>query len=143
MKYREIANYKYQLMEELTYPVSWPDSLNPSDDDFVFVKDGKLILREHYAWDGSTVPAKGLFAVVGWNADKFCNKASVIHDALYQLMRAGRLDRNHKNFADRLYRSLCISGGMSRWQADLRFWALQKFGSLKYQALTPKILEMR
>ncbi len=141
MKYREIGKYKYQLAERLIHKVGLPDAIGLSGD-FVRIENSELILRKYYAWDGSTVPMKKWLKIVGWKSDKFCKKASVIHDALYQLMRAGLLDKDYKDIADQLYRGLCVKGGMSKWQANLRYWALNKFGSLKYKAMTPEIFEV-
>lgn len=141
MKYREIKPYKFQLWETEKHKVVLPDTISPPGD-FVRIEDQELIIRKYYAWDGSTIPAKNLFRIFGWNSDKFCKIASLVHDALYQLMRAELLDREYKDYADQLYRDLCIKGGMSNWQANLRYWALKKFGSLKYQDMAIEILEV-
>ena len=142
MKYREVIHYKYELMEAFTIKVDLPDTPQRSIDEFVFVRDGDLILSKYYAWDGSTIPMKGLFGIIGWNSDKFCKIASLVHDALYQLMKAELLDRKYKDYADRFYQFLCKEGGMPDWQANLRYWALKNFGSLKYQDMTPEIFEV-
>ena len=125
MKYRNIVNYKYELMEATKFKVLLPNTDETTP--FVHILNGSLFIQKHYAWDGSSIPMKGLWGWV-WNSDKHCKIASVVHDALCQLIRAGRLPLLHREYADGLYRDMCIEGGMSLWQAKMRYWCLRKFG---------------
>jgi Protein of unknown function (DUF1353) len=46
-------------------------------------------------------------------------RGSLVHDALYQLMRERHLDKEtHREFADRLLQAMCKEDGMT----DLRAW---------------------
>jgi hypothetical protein len=62
--------------------------------------DGKLIISERYSWDGPSGPAPDL---------KCLMRGSMVHDALYQLIRKGKIDPWEKYKADRLLREMCIT----------------------------------
>jgi len=49
-------------------------------------------------------------------------RGSLVHDALYQLMREGALPIVYREEADRLLRRICIEDGMSRLRAA---WVLR------------------
>lgn len=107
--YRELRHYKYQLMED--YEDTVP--LRPAADivlQFLALHaDGRLFVRRGYAWDGPSGPT--------FDTRDFM-RGSLVHDALYQLMRLGRLDwRIHREAADDLLRQMCIADGMPRWRA--------------------------
>ena len=63
----------------------------------------------------------------GWKVDKYCKDASLVHDALCQLIRIDRLDKVWKLDVDRLYKQLCLKFGMKEYQAEWRFKVLRKF----------------
>ena len=56
-------------------------------------------------------------------------RASLVHDALYQLMRNKELNaRTHRKTADGLFRDICKDDGVSSFRADVYYRALRKFG---------------
>ena len=122
IKYR--AGYKYQLAE--TYQVAVP--IFPSEpiaSEFISLgRDGALTIAKGYAWNGPSGPAADT---------KNFMRGSLVHDALYQLMREGRLDaalwRDH---ADVLLRDMCVEDGMSKIRAWWVYTALQRFGSVAF-----------
>lgn len=80
---------------------------------------GRLEIFEHYIWDGPSGPAIDT---------KTFMRGSLVHDALYQLMREGRLDRKHRKYADQLLRKICIEDGMAKWRAWYVYHAVRMFG---------------
>lgn len=114
------AGYKYQILEE--YSVEIP--IKPDSDivtDYVTLSTaGIIIIKKGYAWDGPSGPTK--------DTPDFM-RGSLVHDALYQLMRNGHLDKNtYRKFADSLLRDMCREDGMgrtwSRWvYISVRLWA--------------------
>ena len=70
--------------------------------------DGVLWLRAGYAWDGASGPAI--------DTRNFM-RASLVHDALYQLMREGHLEQRWREAADRELVRICKEAGM---------WALRR-----------------
>lgn len=95
---------------------------------YISLENGELGIRNSYCWDGSSVPFKKVWKVFGWDSDKYCKVASLVHDALCQLIRLGLLPMRHKKYVDELYRRMCIAGGMGKKQANMRYWFLRKFG---------------
>ncbi len=90
--------------------------------------DGFLTVLENYCWDGST-------AVPDTSG---CMFASLVHDALYQMMRLeygisqekmGAMKRSEfREKADWLYYAFCVANGMWRPRAWLRWKGVRLFG---------------
>ncbi len=103
--------YKYQLRK----PCWTHTRIRPSEpvvSDFMsLTKSGLLAIEPGYAWDGPSGPAIDT---------KNFMRGSLIHDALYQLMREGKLDQSWRMAADQEMRRICLEDGMSRIRA---FWA--------------------
>lgn len=76
-------------------------------------KAGVLWIREGYCWDGPSGPSVDT---------KSFMRASLVHDALYQLMREGHLPLHLRGAADDLLQQHCREDGMS-W---LRSWYVRK-----------------
>ncbi|MBS3964078.1 MAG: hypothetical protein KGZ80_06210 [Methylomonas sp.] len=115
------GGYKYQLKQHYSLPQSaiLPD--RPVDTAFIALDaSGVLLIRAGYAWDGPSGPTIDT---------KNFMRGSLVHDALYQLMREGHLDLvAHRDPADRLLQTLCIEDGMSRIRAWWVYEAVKRFG---------------
>jgi len=91
------------------------------DTDFIRLdKTGKLTIVAGYAWDGPSGPV----------VDRKENmRASLVHDALYQLMRNRKLTaRRHKDKADKLFKKICIEDGVSKRTAYIFYLGLKLGG---------------
>lgn len=86
---------------------------------WVAIRSGRLIIRYGYAWDGASGPTFDTHTVM---------RASLEHDALYQLMRDGLLDQRYKAFADNRLEQCMIEDGASRIRARIWERALSIFG---------------
>lgn len=84
---------------------------------FALESDGTLSIFPGYAWDGSTKVAD----------TKSTQIASVVHDALCQMVQEGMLDKKWKEEINRIYYNLSKKGGMSRFRAALRFLGIEIF----------------
>jgi len=85
---------------------------------YIKLENGDLTVAKYYSWDGASgVPD---------NPDNM--RASCLHDALYQLMRLGLLDRKYKDVADQLFRRICLQDGMKKNWADFMYDMLRDFG---------------
>ena len=120
VKIKYTAGYKYQLNED--YTVATPIVPQQAIDTH-FIKltmDGVLTVRADYAWDGPSGPTI--------DTPDFM-RGSLVHDALYQLMRERHLDYQvHRKPADRLLRALCIEDGMKELRANAVYDGVRIFG---------------
>jgi hypothetical protein len=130
--YRKRKKYtKYQLLE----PYSLRIGIKPDQDiGHAFVSlspDGTLRVNERYAWDGPSGPAL--------DTRNFM-RGSLVHDALYQLMRLSLLDyRMYRKHADRIMREVCRKDGMNPFRAWYTYWAVRIFAEASARPQQEKI----
>jgi hypothetical protein len=113
IKYR--GGYKYQLAESYSILTAIKD-LDAVNIDHGFISltpSGVLTVKKGYAWDGPSGPTIDT---------KNFMRGSLIHDALYQLMRERLLDVGWRETADNELRRICREDGMS-W---VRAWWVYK-----------------
>jgi len=118
IRYR--AEYKYQLANDYRIIISIKPKSN-IDTDFISLDlHGNLLVKKGYAWDGPSGP------VIDTDENM---RASLVHDALYQLMRNEYLvTRTHRKAADQLFKDICKEDGVSNLRASVYYKALRKFG---------------
>jgi hypothetical protein len=114
------GGYKYQLHE--TYELAL--RISPAEDiktDYISLdQTGHLVLRKGYAWDGPSGPTI--------DTSNFM-RGSLVHDALYQLMRMKLLsDELHRKSADQELKRLCLEDGMSSIRAWWVYASVRQFG---------------
>ncbi len=118
IRYR--GDYKYQLASEYRIKIKILPEENIVTDFIELDATGELKVKNGYAWDGPSGP------VIDTKENL---RASLIHDALYQLMRVEKLkSRTHRKTADRIFRNICKQDGVSRVRANIYYKALRKFG---------------
>lgn len=123
------SGYKYQLTREYGLQTSvFPFQFI----DHPYVKlstGGDMLISSGYAWDGAT-----------WAIDtKNFMRASLVHDAFYQLIREGLLPTVFRRAADEELFRICREDGMSQIRAWTVFRAV-RFAALFYdqKAVAPK-----
>ena len=103
MLYR--SGYKYQLAAHEYFNTSFRNGSVIRAPRITLYQDGTMVVGEGFSWDGAT-------GVI----DRKSNiRASCGHDALYQLMRLGKLDWKDYNLADDDY---------AKWLKEAGAWAL-------------------
>lgn len=112
--------YKYQLKRDYLIKIDILPSA-PVDEDFIVLTiNGMLTIKKGYAWDGPSGPTIDTLNFM---------RGSLVHDALYQLMRDGWLHKvQMRDAADRLLQKICIEDGMSKIRAWLVYQAVHNFG---------------
>jgi len=125
--------YKYQLHRKYECRVSiYPD--NQIDTKYIGLDiDGLLIIKAGYAWNGASGPTIDT---------KSSMRGSLVHDALYQLFREGKLDIQWRDEADEELQHICHEDGMSWFRSKVWERAVKVFA--RASALTKnkrKILE--
>ena len=102
---------------QLAVNISVQTNFRPDKDinvDFIRLEtNGLLTIYKGYFWDGVSGPTFDTLNL---------RKSSIVHDALYQLMRLGKLDRRDWRKADEMFRRCALSDGT--WV--IRVWWLMK-----------------
>lgn len=93
--------------------------------------DGKLTIFENYPWDGASGPTIDT---------KSSMRGSVVHDALYEMMRLGLLPQSCFELANEELRDTCKEDGMWHWRADGWYDAVEKCGHPSADVCDEKIL---
>ena len=119
--YRKITQYKYQIHTSYQFRTN----IQPAEaihTDFVQLKkNGLLLISENYAWDGPSAPTIDT---------KTFMRGSLVHDALYQLIRLGYLPEESRDQADLLLKKICLEDGMNPFRASYVYRAVHWFGRL-------------
>ena len=112
------SGYKYQLVND--YKIRTYVIPKESITSFWIELDnkGNLGLRLGYAWDGPSGPTIDT---------KNFMRGSLVHDALYQLMRQGYLDIEWREQADKELKRICLEDGMSKIRAWWVYKAVRTF----------------
>ena len=103
------SGYKYQLVEEYQVEISVTPEKNIQTNYIDLTTEGLLTIKNGYAWDGPSGPTI--------DTPNFM-RGSLVHDALYQLMRNKLIDKEKwRKKADGDLRRMCVEDGMSRIRA--------------------------
>ncbi len=118
MKYRELKKYKYQLVSDAYYNIPEWFHIHYSSN-FIYLSNGHLTIKKGYAWDGASGPAIDT---------KNFMFGSLIHDAMYQIIREREIGKSYRKEADKVLRKICIASGMSKFRAWYVYQAVRIFG---------------
>lgn len=113
------GGYRYQLIEGYSAQTEIRAERDIVTPYIRLNSDGYLMIAPGYCWDGASGPALDTRAVM---------RGSLIHDALYQLMRMEHLPQVFRGQADREFYSACIDDGMGRFRAQYLYRAVRLFG---------------
>ncbi|GMQ80713.1 MAG: hypothetical protein BMS9Abin05_0141 [Rhodothermia bacterium] len=118
--YRKLNRYKYQLTEDFHIEIEVRPTMPIGTPYLSLSEAGQLIIKKGYAWDGPSGPTIDTSTFM---------RSSLVHDALYQLMRLALVDHaDSREYADRLLRRMSIQDGMCRFRAWYVYTALRWFG---------------
>jgi hypothetical protein len=127
MKYRK--GYKYQLYEDYEIATTIQPYRNVSNDYVAIDGSGLLTVFKGYAWDGPSGPT--------FDTKTFM-RGSLVHDAIYQLIRHKSIALYYKAYADILLRDICIEDGMNRIRAWYVYHSVKNFADF---AVNPKYIK--
>ena len=130
MMYQE--GYKYRLKKDFIIDIPFAERLGEFwyDNGYVSIDYGRLIIRAGYAWDGASGVPDGSDVMV----------PSLVHDAMYQLLREGALPPYLRMQADHWFGDMCHERGMWRWLADLYVFGLEVGGERASRVERPTLL---
>lgn len=114
------SGYKYVLQQPYTVKLDIVPEKCAMCGNFVILDTvGNLTINPGYAWDGPSGPTIDT---------KNFMRGSLIHDALFQLMREGQLDTKYFDQANEELQKACIEDGMSWIRAKYVYLGVQWFG---------------
>ena len=110
--------YKYQLVASYEIKTSIHPGKDVDTDYITLDINGNLTIKKGYAWDGPSGPTIDTPSFM---------RGSLIHDALYQLIREELVDFSWRKEADKELVRICKEDGMSALRA---WWIYQgvRFG---------------
>lgn len=108
IRYR--TGYKYQLAADYRIRIRIAVKEAIKTEFIELDLDGNLLIRSGYAWDGPSGPTMDT---------KNSLRGSLVHDALYQLMRMELLGQECRQDADDIAYGIWREDGMSVWRAGL------------------------
>lgn len=110
MKYK--GGFKYQLVGDEYYETGIKGYI--IDTRWLSLSlDGTLLVKDGYAWDGPSGPTIDTPSFM---------RGSLIHDALYELIRKGFIPQEYKIEADLILKEICLEDDM--W--EIRAWWVYK-----------------
>lgn len=124
--------YKYQLVRcySLQTNITGHSCKTPYIE---LTPESVLTINKGYAWDGASRPAYD---------SKSSMRGSLVHDALYQLMRLGLLPQSCREKVDDLLHNICVEDGMWHWRAEIWEEAVSHFAASAAAAGNePEVLE--
>lgn len=121
LSYRTLKGWKYELLAPYgqPLPVALAEPRRFLASPYLTLAPTSLVIQAHYAWDGASGPTFDTKSSI---------RASLVHDALYQCIRLGWLERGLKPEVDKLFRELCRADGMGKFRAWYWWKAVTWFG---------------
>jgi len=133
IKYRDLTGYKYQLAED--YEIGISGAFGQVRERSVMMHPAKrpmirltrlvgnpgcslLWISAGYSWDGPSGPTI--------DTPNFM-RGSLVHDALYQLIRERLIPVAFKDEADQVLRKICLQDGMSALRAWIVYQGVKRF----------------
>lgn len=137
--YRDLKTYKYQIVADYIIDIHEETGIDIGTDEAVIQGDGytyitlsapgKLKVFAGYSWDGPSGPT--------FDTKNFM-RGSLVHDALYQLIRRGICSKDKRKIFDEVLYVICRNDGMSSIRARIDWFGLRLFGG---SAVTAKKYE--
>jgi len=130
MKYRR--GYKYVTNEDFTIALGFKIPKSFATPEFILSENGVLTIRAGYPWDGPSGPTIDTLNFM---------TPSLIHDALYELMRQEYLPQEFRDTADRILQTLCLEREMSHLRAWWVYLGVKYVGGPSAAVKQEEVLE--
>ena len=118
-QYRKLpkgGKYKYITQADYSHAVRLPRAWwygGPTGDFVQIIEGNRLYIKCGYAWDGPSGPTIDTPSTI---------RASLVHDALYQLMKEGLLNIKYRKYADDLFKEILIEDVKEKLAEKGGFW---------------------
>ena len=135
--YCKIKEYKYELKEDYYYVLPGKfrghsfevkGRCGHTGAEILFLKitpENNLVIYKGYKWDGPSGPTI--------DSSSFM-RGSLVHDALYQLIREGKLEYKFRKPADKILKEICKQDGMPFWRRNYVYWGVRAGGKSSAKA---------
>ena len=111
---------KYELAEQYDVQTGVKVDHLVRSDYLLLYQDGRMVIMKGYAWDGPSGPTIDT---------KNFMRGALVHDALYQLIRNGKLPEDPwRKYADDILRQICKEDGMNCIRAWYVWKSVRLFG---------------
>lgn len=133
LKYK--SGYAYYTTEAVEVPVDFacPDfPLAVVSDTWMWCRQGRLVIRARYAWDGAS------FVLFRWfGTPTTWLLPSLVHDALYGALRDGQLGRQYRDAIDQLFYRHLRARGVSWLLAKVAYYCVRIGGNFAVRKTNP------
>lgn len=117
--YRSLKGYKYQLLAD--YEIKIPILNRRITHPYMHLgPGGHLLIKKGYCWDGPSGPT--------WDTTNSM-RGSLVHDALYQLLREAFLSPVWRKPSDLILRVILLEDGMSKIRAWVWYRSVRMFAA--------------
>ena len=120
IKYRNVRLYKYELLKSYVLQTDLRgfqgQAIQHKKPKIHITPDGSLAIFGGYLWDGPSGIARDTLSFM---------RASLVHDALYHLLRERVLPKKKRKYADGLMRAICLQDGMNIARAAAVYLAVR------------------
>ena len=128
---RYMGGYRYQLIEN--YSVNTKIYGQRVESEYLWLHpDGLLAIEAGYCWDGASGPAVDSSTIM---------RGSLIHDALYQLIRMELMPKVLRKMCDQELYLTCREDGMSWVRAHYVYYAVRLFGRSSADAASRRVVQ--
>lgn len=114
------AGLRFQVAQDYQLPISILPSKAVYTELISLDEAGNLTIRAGYAWDGAT-------GLPGTPPDLI--RGSLVHDALYQLIRSGSISSEYRDQADRILQSIVLEDSGDHAFAEVVYQAVHLLGA--------------
>lgn len=119
LQYKKRRTYKYTLAAPYCFETKWINAPEINTQHIQLKPNGLLQINSCYSWDGASGPMPDFSSIM---------RASLIHDALYQLLRAQLLPKSYRKAADQILLEVCLADGMNAVLAHWVYSCVRLFG---------------
>jgi len=118
-------NLGYQLMRDFAIKTNIKRIKKVKHEFIDLNSEGLILIKSGYAWDGPSGPTLDTHTFM---------RGSLVHDAFYELIRLGFVDKKDRKKADKLLREMCITDGMTKFRAWYVYNSLRFAGGLSVRS---------
>lgn len=127
------SGYKHQLAE--TYSIDTPFRPEEAIElEFISLSaSGRLTIKGGYAWDGPSGPT----------IDSPCSmRGALVHDAIYQLIRYGKLPASARDIGDSMALDIWREDGMSKLRSCIWYRSISRFAAFAADPKNKKVVKV-